>query len=401
MLFSMGAGLSLTNSTPPKPAAPRDLTDADDSRVLEVVRYVDSLQERGVADGLLAPVRDRLRRLRPARTWRFPRLLLSPLDIVLVANDVWREGSARLPRAIIAPVAESVRQALPIQTAAAERIVARQSHPVHARVAAAGALVWPLARGALRAHGDVPPSWIKTGLPMAAYRPLTCAVASGLDAACRIAALSNPMVPPEAVEAGVAVTLQQAKAAGPVPWGVVLALTLQHFPLAAATRAAINRHNDPVWDEACDSAVAACWTWLEAGTTASGIGASAAFAVDLRRRVALLDAFGEDGARHRRALAARAKLRVTCLRQMEAGALELIVAPLRCVTEAGAMDERFLEILEAGAWALRQFGAAAGGLGDGASHGAALREARNALLGCAALAKADRLHLGDVLGGGE
>jgi hypothetical protein len=376
---------------------PRDLTDADDARVLEVLRYVDSLHDRGAADGLLAPVRDRLRRLRPSRTWRFPRLLLSPLDIVLVANDLWQPGSARLPRAIIAPVAEAVRLALPTQTAAAERRLARQTHPVHARIAAAGALVWPYAGGVLRAAGEVPPLWIKTGLPLAAFRPLTAAVAAGLDAACRIAALSSPFVPPEAVEAGVDVTLRQAKAAGPVPWGVVLALTLQHFPGTAATQAATRRHNDPLWDEACDSAVSACWSWVEAGTTATGLGASGVFAVELGRRIALLNALGEDPGRHRRALAARAKLRVTCIRQMEAGAMDLIIAPLRCVTSARAMDESFIETLEAGAWALRQFDAAAGSLGDGASPTAALRDACDALRGCALLAQADREHLIDVI----
>ncbi len=401
-IFQIGVRLTLTDP-PPAQAAPalRDLADADDSRLLEVLRYLDSLPDRGTADGLVAPVRDRLRRLRPPRIWRFPRLLFTPLDIVLVPNDAWRVGSGRLPRAIIAPVAEMVRRALPTQTTAAERLLARKTHPTHENVAAAGALVWPKAGGALRADNEMPPSmapsWATTGLPGAAFRPLAFGVAAGLDAACRVAALSHPFVPPEAVEAGITATLRQAKTAGSDPWGIVLTLALQHFPRSAATRAAIRQHDDPIWGQACASAVAACWSWLEAGAAATGLGTSAAFALDLRRRIALLDAFGDDSARHRRALAVRAKLRAACARQLEAGAQDLIIAPLRSVTEADASGEGFMQTLEAGAWSLRRFNAEASRLGEVAACDAALRDAAGVVHGCALLQQADRQHLIDIL----
>ena len=42
-------------------AVRRELAGASDQRVLDVLRFVDGLKDRSQADGLLAPLRDRLR----------------------------------------------------------------------------------------------------------------------------------------------------------------------------------------------------------------------------------------------------------------------------------------------------------------------------------------------------
>jgi hypothetical protein len=91
----------------------RELVGASDERVLEVLRFVDTLPDRAAADGLLAPLRNRLRVLRPPRPLRFERLLMAPLNPVLVEPAAWRLGAPTLPRQAITPIAAQIREALP------------------------------------------------------------------------------------------------------------------------------------------------------------------------------------------------------------------------------------------------------------------------------------------------
>ena len=60
--------------------------------MLRVVGLIDTLDRRGAVDDLLAPIRDRLALLRPARPLTLGRILILPFEDVLVpAHEVWPE----------------------------------------------------------------------------------------------------------------------------------------------------------------------------------------------------------------------------------------------------------------------------------------------------------------------
>jgi hypothetical protein len=88
------------------------LATAPDAALDKIVHLLDGMNDRGGADGLLAEVRPRLRRLQPSRPLRFARLLAMPLEGALVAPGEWSRGPAEIPRHALMPLAEAVRGAL-------------------------------------------------------------------------------------------------------------------------------------------------------------------------------------------------------------------------------------------------------------------------------------------------
>ncbi|MCQ8279243.1 hypothetical protein NFI95_12395 [Acetobacteraceae bacterium KSS8] len=77
---------------------------ASDAKLRKVTRLIDSMPERGAADALLQPVRERLATLRPVRTLNRNRLLFTPFDRLLVPPTRWQPGTPTLPRSIVSPV---------------------------------------------------------------------------------------------------------------------------------------------------------------------------------------------------------------------------------------------------------------------------------------------------------
>ena len=61
-----------------------DLMEADDDKVRRILAVMDSVTDPTVNQTLLDPLRPRLAALRPVRPIRFGRLLLTPLDPVIV-----------------------------------------------------------------------------------------------------------------------------------------------------------------------------------------------------------------------------------------------------------------------------------------------------------------------------
>src|SRR5580698_6184503 len=120
----------------------RELAGADDTRVLQVLRYVDGLADRGQADGLLAPLRDRLRRLRPARPLRFARVLFMPMDPAIVSTRDWRAGAPQLPRSAIAPIVAMVRRAQPELLLPFDAIINDSNQAESVRARNGGSMLW-------------------------------------------------------------------------------------------------------------------------------------------------------------------------------------------------------------------------------------------------------------------
>ncbi|MBE7209700.1 MAG: hypothetical protein INR65_01655, partial [Gluconacetobacter diazotrophicus] len=81
-----------------------EFRQASDTKILKITRMIDQMPERGEADALLEPIRDRLASLRPSRRMTWTRLLFLPFDPVLVPASQWRPGQYALPRSALLPV---------------------------------------------------------------------------------------------------------------------------------------------------------------------------------------------------------------------------------------------------------------------------------------------------------
>jgi len=375
----------------------RELAGADDGRVLQVLRYVDGLPDRGQADGLLAPLRDRLRRLRPPRPLRFARLLFLPLDPVIVAARDWRAGAPQLPRSAIAPILALVRRALPECVPAIEAIINDEGRSEASRIHDGGAMLWAPAAALLRC-APMPPEWRDAALPAAAFRTLAAGCARCLGSADLLADLSDPGMLPADLDRALAFQIKAAEADGPIAWGMFLSVILQRFPSAEAPhRAAMAVRADRALRQSAEAALEAAWTWIEEAAADRSVGDPAEAAAALRRQVGLLEALLREPRQRRRAAGLQAELRAACAHRLDALAQERLVAPLARLSAAEAEDDVVLAVLESDARALRQLDAEGRRLGSGAGCEAPLLAAAAAVRARADMAPMDRARLVEIL----
>jgi hypothetical protein len=380
-------------------AARRELAGASDQRVLDVLRFVDNLQDRGQADGLLAPLRDRLRALRPPRPMRFTRLMFQPLQAAIVDTAAWRPGHPSVPRSALAPMTAVVRQHLPAVAATVDRIIADPTVPEAQRVAAAGQLLWSPAAEALQG-AEPPPSWRENGLPDTAYAALSCGAAMVLQNAWALVEMADPSVPDEEVNRALTGLLSAAEAEGATGWGMMLSVLLQRFPKAdAPRRAASAMRADPAMRAAATTTMAAAWSWIEAATRNMGLGDPAEAASVVRRQIALLEALCLEPAHRKRATELQIALRTACAARFEAGVRDRLLAPLQTLTPAEISDAGVLDMLETDARGLRLLELESRRLGCGAAHDARLADAATAVAARADMAIVDRARLVEILRG--
>lgn len=184
---------------------------------------IDLLPERGAADLLLAPVRDRLANLRPPRQITPVRLLFMPFDSVLVPAGRWKPGDLAIPRSIIRPLTALVLDHEP--TAA----VLAAGEADEAALTRAGRPIWEAV--ALRmAEFVVPESWGTTawqsahGLTIPLVKPLIAVIRLVLSRAVEIRSLPAQTDP--ASDPAMSALLSDAARTGPLGWGIMLALLL-------------------------------------------------------------------------------------------------------------------------------------------------------------------------------
>ena len=170
---------------------------AADEQVAQIVALVDSLNHRGAADGLLAPLRPRLARLRPPRRASFTRLLFTPLDPLVVAGPGWRRDMLAVPRSALMPIADALRAATLPESEQVE-VEGRQGLLSHQRIMELAVAIWPRA-AALLASNPAPPHWTEaTGLPASDFAPLANRIAAVLNVAADIQLLAlRRQAPPE------------------------------------------------------------------------------------------------------------------------------------------------------------------------------------------------------------
>jgi hypothetical protein len=377
----------------------RELAGASDQRVLDVLRFVDSLNDRSQADSLLAPLRDRLRALRPPRPLRLGRLLCDPVSPAIVDAGDWRPGEPALPRSALPALVGVVRRALPEIVAQVERIIADAEAPETERMEAAGHLLWSAASEAL-AEASLPAEWHATSLPPATFSGLAAASALVLKYAWALVELSDPSVPETEVDQSLNAMLTAAESAGALGWGILLTVLLQRFPTAEAPRrAAATMRVDRAMREAAAVATEAAWNWIETGTADLGLGEPGEAATVVRRQVALLEELSRDPANRRRATELQSSLRAACATRFAIGVQQRLLAPLQSLSPAEAADSGVLVMLETDARGLRRLDIDSRRLGCGAAHDARLAEAAAAIAARTDIPSIDRARLVEILRG--
>jgi hypothetical protein len=377
----------------------RALADAGDERMLQVLRYVDALSDRGRADGLVAPLRQRLRQLRPARPLRFARLLFAPMDPVIVDAAAWRSGTPCLSRSMILPLSALVSRALPHETAAAEAIGIALDLSAVERVCAAGAVLWQPAAAVLRTAAE-PPEWRSNALPPALFPPMAAAVAVCLDMVHRLDALADPTMQNGEREFGLADVLRAAEQVGPLAWGMQLTIVLQRFPLAEAAHKA-SRRADAVLRGAAVSAQTAAWGWIEAAADDLSFAEPAEAATDLHRQICWLEVMAGEAGHRKQAAALQTRLRAACATGFQAALTDRVIAPMRQLLPATMADAGTLDMLEADLRGLRCIDVEIRRLGGGAAQDKMLRDAAAAVAARPDLDAMDRLRLLELLLGSQ
>ena len=190
----------------------RTLANAHDGKLREIVALVDSLPKRGAADGLIAPLRERLLRLRPTRRMNIDRLLFQPADRVIVPAVQWKRGMLAIPRHVLACLAELVRSELgPSFTELAADFDGTMSDDIDA-ILRHGRKLWTSA-GDVLSHATMPPEWAgMTGLGLADFNATARPLAILLGVAARIEDMVQLGLDGERARSEIRICLAQAQA---------------------------------------------------------------------------------------------------------------------------------------------------------------------------------------------
>jgi hypothetical protein len=371
----------------------RDVAEAADAQVLAVLTLVDDLASRGVADTLLAPVRPRLRALRPRRKFTFLRLLALPLDGVIVDADQWRSGAPSLPRPALRVFGALVQACLPGLAAEIDALGAGAFFSDDALTRQAGAMLWPEAARVLES-AVMPPAWLAAGLPPAAFRPLAEAFACILSARVQLMALDEPG---DDADRLIAALLQAAAARGQLCGEMLLAVLLLSCPDSPVPlRTILARHHDagtPAGRADIETAIRC----MEAAAGGGGAGDPHATARALRRQVTLLEKLATDPASRMQSIPFRAALRERYRHRFTTGLDRCITQKLGPLPESGI--DAFLDVMEHDARGLSQLAMEVLRLDPNCNYDASLRAAAEAVMARDDWELMDRVRLVEILAG--
>ncbi len=222
-------------TTPPKTATAHltalgeEFREVSDAKLRKVTRLIDGMPERGAADALLEPLRDRLATLRPVRTMHRNRLLFTPFDRLLVPAARWQPGTPTVPRSIVGPVLALLEAAddktlptPPVFDADDTTELSRHGRPLW-RAAAA------ILSGSPIPSGWNDPAWAaSSGISPATLREFLPVLVLVFRSAHAIRVLPSPRDP--ALEPALLSLLDTAAETGPIGWGVMLALLMEEVP---------------------------------------------------------------------------------------------------------------------------------------------------------------------------
>ena len=362
-----------------------DILNADDQKIRQIVKMADEASESQIWTTVLEPLRPRLASLRPQRPLRFTRLLLVPLDGLIVPARAWRLGHATIPRSVVKSISETLQIAMGLETETVNRLIAGHNTRDIAVITRAGSV---LGRGAGQMRPQAPPpiNWATTDLPLSAYTPLARAIATVLR---RAAALRRLPVEAETgmVEAdqpamrAILSNMTDEPAEGRV---MVFKLILGHSPQASSLfgnliDASGTSAEKTLLQTAVANATDAVLADLENGLGMAEIlreGSLSVVGIQMERINRLMQELGDDpnATRYRPRLQAIGKqLDAICRERFSAGIETGLVAPL---TSASApVDGAAQKQLEECARYLRAAETAGRKLGSAATYDALLAQA--------------------------
>ncbi len=317
------AGLLTRSSNPEIREVARGLAAARDEQILQVVKMVDAMPNRGPADQLIAPLRGRLAHLRPSRPLRFARLMFMPLDPLIVPAVRWRMAQPTIPRTAIPVLAEAVQAGL---GASGQKIAALiEGHTTEDLdiVEAAGELLWAPAGGFLL-QAKPPAEWDGTGLGLAVHQPLARRIGALLSQAVALrrmtANAAEGLVPPEAnaVQAMVEEVIHLEAEAQPMIIGLLLARIPEAAPVLVRVAMLLGQRGGALLRQAGEQATDMLLDQLEApgGTEAQLGGQNLTQAgATVRRLTSLLGALAGESLspdRRERLIDVRARIKTGC-----------------------------------------------------------------------------------------
>ncbi len=398
------------SSDPAIRAISRTLMEAADERVLQVVRMIDAMAERGIADEMIAAVRPRLARLRPARPLTLDRLLFTIFDPIIVPAPRWRPGAAALPRTVLRSLAATIRAGLGEDARAIEVMV--KGHSLNDRVVAlrAGGELWPRA-GEIMFAAPTPVEWETTGLNIALYPVMARMVGTLLTEAVALETLPGGAgLDPDPQAASALLARIGARNPEALPVAIVLMVTRAPTLVAsiAQTAAATLVGSDVTLRPALDQAIETLTAQLEQDGAVEERILSVSLAdvgATVRRVSKLLQQLGDDSApapRRERIKAIQRQLDTSCRSRFAEGLTTDLIAPLR--SSLGAAGDDPMERLEEAARGLRALETEARGVGGGETYDKLLRQAAEIVRqtpGADVIGRADRVRLVEILAGPE
>jgi hypothetical protein len=388
----------------------RAIAGAEDPQIVRIVALVDQMMQRGPADLLIAPLRQRLARLRPPRPLRFDRLMFHPLDLLIGSVTRWRPGQQAIPRSALMPMAEHVRLAMgPAAVVIGTEIAGRTTDDCDL-ISRLGRSLWPEAARIL-AEAPMPESWDATELGIAAYLPLASIVAALLAEASAVdrlhadAATGLLPPPPATIEAmlvrvarrdAVALPMMLAVLLDQVPDAAALLPAAQLGPEATAIQAALDGAADLLLrqlgqEDSTESRIAT-GTLADAGVAVSRMAA-------LLRHLDVPDATPR---RRDRLRAVRQRLEADCKARFASGLEDEVLAPLLHLGVPPAPAD--IPALESAARGLRVLETEARIVGSGSTYDVLLGKAAEAIKDRAMrdrLSRADQLRLVEILVGSD
>ena len=379
------------------------LVSAQDAKILKVVAMVDSLPVRGEADNLIASLRPRLAQLRPRRPMNAVRLLLIPIDLVMVVPTEWRRGALSIPRTAAICLARQFADLDPALMAEVMGQIGGATTDDRLVVGRVGSELW--ASAAARLSGTAPPAdWnVATGLSETDHRAICDAVVLVLRHAPAISRMAEADTP----NAKVIAEILTHAATQPEAMGVLISVLLQWVPGAAPHVLSVtSAHAAPTGlpgRAATERAVEHVLEGIEAEQ--DGPQDSASALPRLRRTVAMLDELQAGSAdrptRTARIAATRAKVDSACRDRFQAQLQETVANRL-----AGGLPQESADIvtLEAAARDIRRFENVARRISGSDHYDRQLRTTIATLLPRSAddnESRVDRLRLAEILLGPE
>jgi hypothetical protein len=394
----------------------RDLADARDEQIVQIVSLVDAMAVRGSADALLDALRPRLMVLRPPRPATLGRLLFQPLDPVILLPQRWRRDSLGVPRTALGPLGVQFSQSV---GAAAELSRAIQGQSLTDRAVVVGVAV-PLWRhgAAFFATSDMPEDWTKlTGLAGADYVTIARSISVLLGEAFEVEAISQHVslgnqVPIAQIKACIGrvadAALSLPPGTGARAVGMLAVILLARLPpsveLIGAISDAVSGRNDRGVIQASEQAIDFALDSIEIDM--KFVGDVSEVAAEQLRVAMLLDALETPGPTLRPSLKPRAeKLRrqadAACRARFETDLVERIVRPAEALGP-DTTDEQ-VQSLEHLARDLRRLETTGRRLGGAEHYERCLRKAMESLTAPSGDASClvDRARLVEILLGSD